>query len=148
MIRIFQIFTLYECNILASEASQKKYTNKVNTTLRLLLLHCPTHQTSTQDSISDKSQEGSRPRVPFPWIRSLAHVFSVYLCMLYTYHRHTTRDSRRDNTPYTFMYKADSGIHACHSNPQLLIMCLYFSENLLQQSWHFTFCWHSMLTRC
>ena len=104
IIRIFQTFTLYECKILASEASQKKYTNKMNTTLGSLLLHCPSYQTSTQDPISHKSQEGSRPQVPLLCIRPESDlqqkpdVFSISLINAWdTYHRHTPHDSRRDN---------------------------------------------------
>ena len=45
-----------------------------------------------------------------------------------TYHRHTPRESRRDNKHY--MYIADIGL------PSIVDMSLYFSENLLKQSWN------------
>ena len=97
--------------------AKKKYTNKVNTTLGPLLLHWPTHQTSAQDPICDKSQEGSIPQTPSSG-SALNQIYS-YLLM----HGILIIDTRLvtvgDNKPY--MYIADSGFHACHSNPRLLV---------------------------
>ena len=90
--------------------AKKKYTNKVNISLWPLLLHWPTHQTSTQDPICDKSQEGSRPQAPSSG--STLNQICSYLLMhgiLIT----------GDNKPH--MYIADSGLHACHSNARLLV---------------------------
>ena len=92
MIRFFKTFTLYECKILASEASQEK-NKKVNTTLGPPLLHCvlsikPSHNTPWPTS--DKSPGVQAPVPPPlnpPWIRSVVvygvDVFSICLCMRY-----------------------------------------------------------------
>ena len=97
--------------------AKKKYTNKVNTTLGTLLLHWPTHQTSTQDPICDKSQEGSRPQAPSSG--SAQNQICSYSLMHGILIIGTRLVTVGDNEPY--MYIADSGLHACHSNPWLLV---------------------------
>ena len=58
------------------------------------------------------------PRLPPldpPWIRSVV----IYLCMGYLLIIGTRLVTVGDNKPY--MHIADSGLHACHSNPRLLV---------------------------
>ena len=62
VIRIFQIFTLYIWYWRA-ERARKNYQNKKKNNL---WTPSPTHQTSTQDPTSDKSQGGPDPRFPPP----------------------------------------------------------------------------------
>ena len=68
--RIFQTFTLCIIHVLTSEESQKKYIKEDQNNLWTA---SPTHQISTQDPTSDKSQRGPDHRSP----SGSAHVFGT-----------------------------------------------------------------------
>ena len=118
--------------------AKKKYTNKANTTLGSLLLHWPSHQTSTQDpSVTNLRRDPDLRPPPLdpPWIRSYA--WDTYIIIIGT--RLVTVG---DNKPY--MYIADSGLHASILSLDSWYESIFLEKSPPAKLTHFTFCWHSM----
>ena len=127
--------------------AKKKYTNKVNTTLGPLLLPIkPPHRTPFVTNL----RMDPDPRPP---PGSALNQICSYLLMHGILIIGTQLVTVGYNKPY--MYIADSSLHACHSNPRLLVWVLDFISRRISSNKADTFYiyfidtwWHSMLTRC
>ena len=121
-----------------AKRARNNYNNKINTTVGPFLLHCPTHQISTEAPISDKSLEGSRtPLLDPPWIRSQV----VYMLMHRILdHRRPTHDSL-----YTLSVNSFLTVVSCPRLPSSPLDCWNVSLCLFQQWCHNL---HFVNTRC